>query len=111
MSRTRLPEDVVREFWAALTETASHDGWSLGRLMKGHFSRGFTLAKGDKEIHLKVRVSQLKKGFWELPFGEAAAIVAGKKEYNVLLPSAYAGYVVSPMRLPALLARFSRSEA
>src|SRR5438046_4601701 len=99
----RSAEDVVREFWQALSAAAAPDGWVVGRVMHGRSNRGFILEQKGEVIDLKIRVSQVAKGFWGLPFDEAKAILAGKREHNIFLTARRGGYLVTACRLLGLL--------
>lgn len=105
----RRAEDIVREFWHALSAAAALDGWVVGRVLAGRSNRGFILTKDDRVIALKIRVSQVAKGFWGLPFDDADAILAGKKEHNLFLTARGGGYLVTAMRLAGLVGRLSKS--
>jgi len=104
------PEEVIDRFWTGLTQQAATEGWVVGRVRDSGFSRGFVLVRDPAVVEFKVRVSQVSPGFWGLPYGEAEAIVAGKKEHNVLLTSSDSGYVIRAARLPILIGQFSKSD-
>jgi hypothetical protein len=57
------PEAVVEIFWLALNAATNPDGWAIGRLMDGQFSRGFLITGAGQAIDLRIRVSRVSKGF------------------------------------------------
>ena len=106
----RAAEDVVKEFWQALSAAAARDGWLVGRVLHGRSNRGFVLEKQDRVIELKIRVSQVAKGFWGLPYDEANAILAGRQEHNLFLTARRGGYLVTAIGLLGVVSKFSKSE-
>ena len=102
--------DVLDEFAQELRTLVIDEGWQLHR-ETGHADRAFALRRGGQDlIRFTAKLSQSSVGFWGLGIQKAATMIPPAAEYLLLLTASDEGYFISPVRLAALIPKFSKDD-
>ena len=96
-------DDFARE----LAIVASHESWTLVRLISGNADRSFEARSATCAVAFAAHLSQSNSGFWGLAPDVAASMLQARREHLVLLRSSSTGYFISNTVLQRLMPRFS----
>ena len=106
----RDANEVLDEFARELGLLAADEHWYLHR-EAGHADRAFALRGNGKDlVRFTAKVSQSSVAFWGLGIQKAATMTPPAAEYLALLTASDEGYFISPIRLAALIPKFSKDD-